>query len=142
MALRRSLKEAPSLQRSQVIICKIISQEDEASKGSSKAGEGCYGNQSKMSSFPFCFQMGPRGLGQKGRELKRLHLQENTAKKGLGYSNILVRKESQTGKLPGEERGVESCSELTRSPRRQVTLSLIRLADNNQHGCKAFLIQI
>ena len=123
MALRRSLKEAPSLQRSQVIICKIISQEDEASKGSSKAGEGCYGNQSKMSSFPFCFQMGPRGLGRKGRELKRLHLQENTAKKGLGYSNILVRKESQTGKLPGEERGVESRSELTRSPRRQVTLS-------------------
>ena len=56
--------------------------------------------------------------------------EENPAKKGLSYSESLVRKESQAGKLPGEGWGVESCLELQTGRRRQVTLPLIRLKDN------------
>lgn len=82
------------------------------------------------------------GWGEGAESKRGCTFEENPAKKGLGYSDILLRKESQTGKLPEDRWVAEGLSELMRRPRRLATLSLIRLADNDQLDCKVFLMQI
>lgn len=69
-------------------------------------------------------------------------LRENPAKKGQSCADLLSEKEKADWKAA--ERGGRrdtGCSELIRRPRRQVALSLIRLAEDNQLDCKLFLMQ-
>lgn len=136
---QKKLKENPKpLEEPRNYMENNFSLEDDTSKVSSKAGEGCYSSQSKIILSPSAVRWGIQCLGE--TEWKRKSVGSETH---CAFEEIPAKK-SPTRRLParvgvGQGRGrVESWSELIRRPRRKVFLLLIKLADNGWLPYKVF----